>query len=94
VLELVLTGAALQIGKSTDAECALILWYGRGQNERHVIASEFSFRHRDKDGSYGGDKVQRAYDVFKTLQSKLPEWVDAAATTKTALVYGRTALLT
>jgi len=92
-LEVVLGGAAIQIGTNTAADCALIFWY-ETSSDQHAdpIAVEFSYRHRDKDGDYRGARIQRAFDMFEALQTKLPDWIDPEVTTKTALVYKRAAL--
>jgi hypothetical protein len=88
--ELVITGGAMQIGKTprVDAECALVVWFDdeRGR-KRGPVAVEFSFRYGDPGGDYGGTMTGRAYDVFHALQ-RLGKWIDPKPRTKTAFVYG------
>jgi hypothetical protein len=90
--ELVLTGAAFQIGQGPkiEAECALIVWYDVAGSAPQPVVVEYSFRYGDKDERYEGEVAKRAYDAFQLLQSEALEgWVDNAASTKTAYVYSR-----
>jgi len=88
IVESVLDGATLQLGAHTDAECALILWHESSRDPLTTVAAEFSYRYGDKHEDYQGERTERAYEVFKSLQTDLPAWVDPALPTKTALVYG------
>lgn len=88
--EIVVTGAAFQVGESpkVEAECALIVWYQDVSDTLIPVVVEFSFRCGDGSGNYSGDCAKRAYDAFLMLQSKeLSNWVDVASRTKTAYVY-------
>lgn len=88
--ELVLTGAALQIGKApkVDAECALIVWYDTEKDLDIPAVVEFSFRYGDKDEQYSGIVARTAYDAFQSLQgSACADWVDQQSKTKTLFVY-------
>jgi hypothetical protein len=88
IVETVLDGASIQLGAHTEAECALILWHESSRAALTAVAAEFSYRYGDKHEDYQGDRTERAYDVFRSLQTDLPAWVDPALPTKTALVYG------
>ena len=88
IVETVLDGASIQLGAHTEAECALILWHDSSRDPLTTIAAEFSYRYGDKHEDYQGDRTERAFEVFKSLQTDLPGWVDPALPTKTALVYG------
>ena len=90
--ELVVGGAAMQLGKSrkVPAECVLVIWYDHAKpskGEMPVVA-EFSFKYGDGGEDYGGGSVRRAYEAFNLLQHDLSDWVDKASKTKTAFVYG------
>ena len=88
VVETVLGGAFMQLGAHTKAECALILWHEASRDALTAVAVELSFRYGDKDEDYHGGRVERAYQVFRSLQTDLSAWVDPALPTKTAVVYG------
>ena len=88
IVETVLDGASIQLGAHTEAECALILWHESSRGALAAVAAEFSYRYGDKHEDYQGDRTERAYGVFRSLQTDLPAWVDPALPTKTALVYG------
>ena len=88
--ELVLTGAAFQIGKQpkVEATCALVVWYDAEDGAQKPKVVEFSFKYGNDDENYSGEVTQRAYKVFQVLQSTtLAGWVDHKSKTKTAYVY-------
>jgi hypothetical protein len=88
MIETVLAGAGIQLGPHTTAECALILWHEASHGDLTAVAAEFSYRYGDKHEDYLGARTERAYEVFRSLQTDLPAWVDPALPTKTAFVYG------
>jgi hypothetical protein len=87
--ERVIVGARLQIGKSPPvwAECALIVWHDHARPTATPVAVELSYRYGDKKERYGGMTARRAFDVFRTIQTRLCWWVDPRPVTKTAFVY-------
>ena len=90
--ELVIGGAAVQLGKSPKipAECVLVIWYDHANPSKgeSPVVVEFSFKYGDGREDYGGGAVRRAYETFNVLQHGLPDWVDKTSKTKTAFVYG------
>jgi hypothetical protein len=86
-LEIVITGANFQLGKSpkVEAECALILWYHHQGNHEQPILAEFSFKYENRKEHYDKETAQRAYEVFIALQQL--KWIDTQSMTKTAYVY-------
>ena len=88
IVETVLDGASIQLGAHTNGECALILWHEPSRDALSAVAAEFSYRYGDKHEDYQGERTERAYEVFRSLQMELPAWVDPALPTKTAFVYG------
>ena len=88
IVETVLDGASIQLGAHTNGECALILWHEPSRDALGAVAAEFSYRYGDKHEDYQGERTERAYEVFRSLQTELPAWVDPALPTKTAFVYG------
>ena len=87
--ERVIVGASLRIGRSptVEAECALIVWQDHDRRRAKPVAVELSYRYGDKRERYGGVTARRAFDVFRTLQTRLDEWIEPHPVTKTALVY-------
>jgi hypothetical protein len=88
--ELVLGGGAVRLSRKRKiaAECGLIVWYDDDRTHGRPCAVEFSYRYGDRRERYPGVVSQRAYEVFRTLQTALDSWVEPKPRTKTAFVYG------
>lgn len=87
--ELVLSGASFQIRREPreEAECALVLWYDQGTQDKTPVVAEFSYKYGDAEERYSSKAARRAYGVFETLQG-MEDWLDTDSQTKTAYVYG------
>jgi hypothetical protein len=87
--ELVIGGAAVQLGKkhNVSSGCVLVIWYDNAEANGSSVVAEFSFKYGDNGEAYGGGTVRRAYDMFQMLQARLGDWTDADSKTKTAFVY-------
>ncbi|MCF3639467.1 hypothetical protein LXM94_05740 [Rhizobium sp. TRM95111] len=85
VVEHVHGGGALSLSDDVEAECALILWWRKGE-ATSPIAAEFSFRFALAKGEVEAAVATSAWDAMTALYGS--GWVAPRGTTKTALVYG------
>ena len=86
--EIVIDGGELQLGrdKGEEAECALVVWYGKDAEDPAV--AEFSYKYADDHEDYGKKVAARAFEAFAMVQ-RMEDWVDPESLTKTRYVYSR-----
>jgi len=86
IRELVFEGAKVDLGRDTDAEFALTLWYPKnGRTSPEPFTAEISFKYETESGRVSEAVARRALKLFQAMQEGLGDWLSLEHATKTSL---------